>query len=65
MSDSDFHMWRYWKEDNGYVRALEGYYPQTLHENAEVAQALAMIKNGQRVLDSIFEELAEREEDVS
>ncbi len=63
MTDSDFHMWSYWREKYGVLNGALEYYPLFCKENTEAAQAIAMIKNGERILDSLFSDLTELEEE--
>ena len=60
---AEYHMWTYWRDEKGYEEAVKEYFPNDLLTNEGVKQALAMIDNGKRILDSIFEELTEKEDD--
>ena len=60
---TEYHMWTYWRDKKGYERAVREYFPIDLSNNQEVTQAVAMINAGKRILDSIFRELAGKEEE--
>ena len=64
MSDAELHMWSHWrdKSDRGFV--LVTYYPKLLRTNFELQQALAAIRNADRAIDKIMEELNDKELDL-
>jgi len=56
MMKLDDDMWSYWQNKYGPVLALEDYYPKYVESNLQLQLAIAMIKNGERLIDSIMEE---------
>lgn len=58
-----YRMWSYYRDDHGYVDAVIHYYETDYAENPDIQQAVAMIQNGQRALDSIFGEMSDAEWD--
>lgn len=61
--DANYDMWGYWNDKNGPIEALEVYYPNTLKNSQELQQAIAMIKNGERLINSIMWGMDECEDD--
>jgi len=59
----ELYMWSYWKEKRGTSEAVELDYPILLESSIELQQALAMVKNGERAIDSIMSELESKCED--
>ena len=59
-----FHMWPYWRDKYGHLDAVKDYFAEELKSNVELQQAVAMVKNGERLIDTLFAELAEREDGV-
>jgi len=53
--DQPLHMWSYWRDKKGIVEALEDYYSQLLASSGELQHALTLIKNGERLINSIME----------
>lgn len=60
--DASYDMWGYWYDKNGPVEAVEVYYPNTLKNSHELQQAIAMIKNGERLVNSIMMNMDEESE---
>lgn len=57
--DNPFHMWDYWQGKYGSIEALKDYYPETLKARVDLQVAISMIQNGERVVNSIMEDLSE------
>lgn len=60
---TDINLWNYFKDRTSISEALEHYYADLLKDNTELQSALAMIKNGERVIDSIMLELQEESDE--
>lgn len=58
MIEEDYNMWGYWEHKYGTVLALTVHYPELLRSRADLQQAVAMIENGERVINAIMEELS-------
>lgn len=51
-------MWEIYREDyNSPIEALENYYPEVLAENDQLKSAVAQIKNGSLIIDTIMKGL--------
>ena len=57
MPEENYNMWRYWRDKYGYVLGLTDYYPKLVEDRKDLQMAIAMIENGERIIDSIMEEL--------
>ena len=54
--DQPFSMWSYWRDKKGIAEALEDYYSHLLASSGELQHALFLIRNGERLINSIMEE---------
>lgn len=54
--DQPLRMWSYWRDKKGIAEALEDYYSQLLASSGELQHALFLIKNGERLINSVMEE---------
>ena len=58
MPEEDYNMWDYWRRKYGFVFALTDYYPELVKERTDLQMAVAMIENGERIINSVMEELS-------
>ncbi len=56
-SDAEIQMWSFWETAYGPMKALEDYYPALLEARPDLQASVTMIKNGERIINSIMEEL--------
>jgi len=57
MPEENYNMWRYWRDKYGHVLGLADYYPKLVEDRKDLQMAIAMIENGERIIDSVMEEL--------
>ncbi len=55
MPEEDYSMWSFWREKYGHVVALTDYYPRLLERRVDLQLAVASIRNGEGIIDSIME----------
>lgn len=48
------HMWRYWRDKKGTVKAVEEYYPEQM-KNPQMAAAVAQVNNGLLLIDTLMQ----------
>lgn len=61
---STYTMWGYWRDKYGSpVVALESQYAATLENDLRLQQAVAMVKNGELLIDTLMQEKAAEEPD--
>ena len=63
MDGQPYHMFDYWSDKYGPMVALQDYYPKTLESSDELKAAVAQYKNSKRVMNSIMDELKDKEEE--
>ena len=59
MSDAELKMWSYWRDKHGIVVALEDYFEIIYSENIDLQVALAQLKNAERAINFIMNDLGE------
>ena len=52
-------MWGYWRDKHGIVIALEDYFETVYRGNIDLQVALSQIKNAERAINTIMNELGE------
>ena len=58
LREEPFNMWLHWREKYGPRTAVEEYFCCSLATNIDLQLAISQIKNAERAIDAIMEELA-------